>query len=193
MLWFGPAAARTVLVFAAGDDGRADDPVVSALAEALAERGIATLSLGAPAPGEGSDAQVVAQLCDALGTVGPREQVVLGGFSRGAKAAVALAAERGARGLLLASYPFHPRRDPSPGDRLTALQQLSVPALIVQGTRDALGNREQVRGYALPSTVQVAWLEDGNHALVPRVRSGRSQQDLLWVASQAAVAFVQGL
>ena len=182
-----------MLVFASGDDGRADDPVPAALGMALAEEGVATLSLCAPERGAGRDAAVREQLIEAVRSVSGSERLVLGGFSRGARVAAVLADELGASGLILASYPFHPRRDPAPGLRLSTLQHLRTPALICQGTRDALGNREQVRGYALPSTVEVVWLEDGNHGLVPRKRSGLTQSQLLSVASQAAARFVQGL
>src|SRR5437899_2698626 len=38
-----------------------------------------------------------------------------------------------------------------------------TPTLILQGTRDPFGSREEVEGYRLPSAVTIRWLEDGNH------------------------------
>lgn len=191
MRW-GPADASTVLVFAAGDDGRADDPVATALGASLAGRGVGMLALEAPARGEGSDALVAAQLREAVAHV-EATRVVVGGFSRGARVAAMLAASLGAVGVVAVSYPFHPRRDPRPGERLDVLMHASVPVLVCQGTRDALGNREQVRGYRLPASVEVVWLEDGNHGLVPRARSGRTHAELVATAAEAVARFVGGL
>ena len=43
-----------------------------------------------------------------------------------------------------------------------------TPTLILQGERDALGNREDVAGYDLSKAITVHWLGDGdttsNHA-----------------------------
>lgn len=91
------------------------------------------------------------------------------------------------------SYPFHPRQDPSPGDRVARLAAAKVPVFVGQGTRDSRGNRQQVRGYPLPPHVQIHWLEDANHGLAPRRRSGHTQAEQLRQAAQAAVAFLQRL
>ena len=52
------------------------------------------------------------------------------------------------RGLLCLGYPFHPLAKPEKV-RTEHLLDLKTPALIVQGTRDAFGAREEVVGYAL--------------------------------------------
>ncbi len=53
---------------------------------------------------------------------------------------------------------------------------MATPTLILQGTRDPFGNREEVAGYPLSPSVRVHWLEDGDHDLAPRRSSGRTQQ-----------------
>jgi predicted alpha/beta-hydrolase family hydrolase len=106
---------------------------------------------------------------------------------------VGLAEALGAVGLLLFAYPFHARHDPDPGDRVAQLAGVSVPVLLFQGTRDSHGNAQQVRGYALPAHVRVHWLPDANHALVPRARSGHTQEGQLAEASAVAAAFFRSL
>jgi predicted alpha/beta-hydrolase family hydrolase len=91
------------------------------------------------------------------------------------------------------AYPFHPRHDPDPGPRLEALADVPVPVLIFQGTRDSHGNLEQVRGYRLPAHIQVHWLDDANHALHPRARSGHTQGGQLAEAITIAATFVNAL
>ena len=48
------------------------------------------------------------------------------------------------------------------------MEGLRTPALIVQGTRDPFGGREEVEGYRLSPAIRVLWMEDGDHDLRPR-------------------------
>ena len=67
------------------------------------------------------------------------------------------------------------------------MEGIAVPTLIVQGTRDPVGTREEVAGYALSRQIRLAWVDDGNHDLMPRKASGRTQAQN-WDAAVAAVA-----
>src|SRR5688572_19108886 len=118
--------------------------------------------------------------------------VVIGGKSMGGRIASMVADEAGARGLICLGYPFHP---PGRPDRLRTahLEGLRTPALIVQGTRDAFGPREEVEGYALSPAIRLRWLEDGDHSFVPRKASGQTAAGHLEAAAAAVVEFVQGL
>ena len=83
-------------------------------------------------------------------------------------------------GAACLGFPFHaPKKDPK--DRLDHLKNLSQPLLVVQGTRDTMGTKEEVEGYLreekISATIQLKWLEDGNHDLKPRVVSGFCHQD----------------
>ena len=51
-------------------------------------------------------------------------------------------------GLLCLGYPFHPIGKPDQL-RTAHLAEMQTPALIVQGTRDLFGTREEVAGYTL--------------------------------------------
>jgi len=68
---------------------------------------------------------------------------------------------------------------PGKPDRLRVehLETLHTPTLIVQGERDALGNKDEVRGYDLSSEIEICWLPDGDHSFKPRKTSGRTVEE----------------
>lgn len=114
--------------------------------------------------------------------------VIIGGKSMGGRMASLVADEVGARGLLCFGFPFHAPGKP-PGSRIAHLAGIKAPTLIVQGTRDAFGTASEVSQYDLAPSVRVAWIEDGDHSLVPRAKSGRSKEQNLDAAVAAAADF----
>ena len=74
--------------------------------------------------------------------------------------------------------------------RLEHLKNLSTPTLILQGERDALGNREEIGSYGLPSSIEVVFLEDGDHSFRPRKRSGLTLEANMEKAIGEAVRFI---
>ncbi len=74
-----------------------------------------------------------------------------------------------------------------------ALAHLATPTLILQGSRDTLGNRHDVARYRLSPAVRLHWMKDGDHGFKPRKSSGRTERDN-WEEGIAAVAgFLGGL
>jgi predicted alpha/beta-hydrolase family hydrolase len=118
--------------------------------------------------------------------------VFIGGKSMGGRMAAVLAAQIKVPGLLCLGYPFHPVGKPDTL-RVATLAQLTCQALVVQGTRDKLGAREEVDGYALPSNINLHWLADGDHDFKPRVRSGYRHQQHIATAAHVAADFIKGL
>jgi len=120
------------------------------------------------------------------------KRLVIGGKSMGGRIASMVADEAGVAGLVCLGYPFHPVGKP---DRLRVehLKTLSTPSLIVQGTRDPFGNRDEVATYPLSSAITIQWAEDGDHDLKPRKASGRTQRQNWDSAIAGVVAFVRGL
>jgi len=104
------------------------------------------------------------------------DRLIVGGKSMGGRIASLIADEAEVAGLVCLGYPFHP---PGKPDKLRTehLKTIRTPTLIVQGERDALGNKQDVAGYNLSNNVQFHWLPDGDHSFKPRKRSGRSQDD----------------
>ena len=97
----------------------------------------------------------------------------IGGKSMGSRVAATLANHEKVSGVFCIGYPFHPAKKPEKL-RLEPLQQATKPVLIVQGTRDALGSIEDIAEYDLPSNINIVYVEDGDHDLKPRVKSGHT-------------------
>ena len=116
------------------------------------------------------------------------ERPFIGGKSMGGRMASMVADEIGAAGLLCFGYPFHP---PGRPERLRTahLEHLQTRALILQGTRDAFGTREDVAGYALSPSITVHWIEGGNHDLRA---PGKTKAQTWGEAVSAAATFVNG-
>jgi hypothetical protein len=136
--------------------------------------------------------KLIARFEEMLGDIGPANEVVIGGKSMGGRIASMIADEVGAAGVVCLGYPFHP---PGKPERLRTahLKTLKTPTLIVQGTRDRLGTDEEVATYSLSPLIELTWMEDGDHSLKPRKKSGRTLEQNLEAAADAVVKFIQGL
>ncbi len=118
--------------------------------------------------------------------------VIVGGKSMGGRFASMLADELGARACICLGYPFHA---PGKEDQLRTahFEAIKTPTLIVQGTRDPMGNRAKVEPLQLSENIKIHWVEDGNHDFVPTKKSGRTTEQNWNEAIQATVAFIEGL
>lgn len=196
----GPEEARITILLAHGAGGAMDSVAMTASAKALAESGFRvarfefeymaarriTASRKPPPRAVLLKTEYIAAV-DALDRKGP---LIIGGKSMGGRVASMvgdeLYASRKIAGLLCLGYPFHP---PGKPDQLRTehLAELKVPTLIVQGTRDLFGTREEVSAYSLSKKIEILWLEDGDHDLKPRKSvSGYSAADHLKTLGEAA-------
>ena len=120
----------------------------------------------------------------------PKIPVFIGGKSMGGRVASMIAADPQAgkdiAGLVCLGYPFHPPGKPD-ALRTSHLPAITCPALIVQGERDPLGNKDDVSTYELPANMQVFWSAFGNHDLAPPKKSGLTVQEN-WSAAATAIA-----
>jgi predicted alpha/beta-hydrolase family hydrolase len=123
------------------------------------------------------------------GDEGPRG-LVIGGKSLGGRIASLVADEAGVGGLVCLGYPFHPPGRPDVL-RVRHLEGLKTRGLIVQGTRDPFGGRDEVLRYRLSRSLQIAFLEDGDHSFRPRVSSGRTEAQNLAQAVALVRAFLE--
>jgi hypothetical protein len=123
----------------------------------------------------------------AIEALGGGKRLVIGGKSMGGRIASMVADEAGVCGLACLGYPFHPPGRPEKL-RTKHLEDLATPTLIVQGTRDPFGTKEDVAGYSLSKSIRVAWIEDGDHSFKPRASSGRTEAGNL----QEAISLVAG-
>lgn len=127
-------------------------------------------------------------------TSGP--PLCIGGKSMGGRMATLVVADSAQpvpiNAVVCLGYPFHPQGKPQVL-RTAHLMAMTTPTLIVQGTRDPMGKPEEVRGYRLPETIQLAWLDTADHDFKPLVKSGLSQADCLARAADHIAAFLIGL
>ncbi|MGR3886077.1 alpha/beta family hydrolase [Pseudomonas sp. 1152_12] len=119
-------------------------------------------------------------------------KLAIGGKSMGGRMASILADELGADGLVCLGYPFYAVGKPQK-PRVEHLAGLKTPTLIVQGERDALGNRAAVEGYALSSSIEVVWLVAGDHDLKPLKASGFTHEQHLEAAAVKVSNFLASL
>lgn len=111
------------------------------------------------------------------------------GKSMGGRVAATLAKTNsdGICGVICLGYPFHPQKQPDKL-RLEALQNVIKPVLIIQGDRDALGNKCEIERYEISTRCQIHFLPDGDHDLKPRVKSGYTHQQHL----NSAITLING-
>jgi predicted alpha/beta-hydrolase family hydrolase len=198
----GPEQAFTRIVLAHGAGAGMDSPFMQTVAEGLAARGFSVVRFEFPYMREkrrggakrGPDRQdvLVHAWRDVIHTLGGGQSLVLGGKSLGGRIASLIADEVGAKGLVCLGYPFHPPGRPRVL-RTRHLEQINTPTLIVQGTRDSMGSREEVPDYTLSQRIRVTWIEDGDHSLKPRRKSGSDPQQALARAVEEVAAFVTTL
>ncbi len=182
-----PRVGRLLVAHGAGA-GQDSDFLVN-LREALAAEGVQTLAVEfaylqqmrrearrRPPPRIDRLVDELAVWCDLLSrpSLSP---LWLGGKSMGGRAASLLAARDSAAGLALCGYPFHPPGKPE-SLRLSHWPLIACPTLVVQGSRDPFGNREELAGYEL-GDAEVHLLEDGDHDWKPRRASGRTRAALI--------------
>lgn len=116
-------------------------------------------------------------------------RLAIGGKSMGGRMASLLADELGADALVCLGYPFYAVGKPEK-PRVEHLAGLQVRTLIVQGERDALGNRAAVQGYVLSPSIALMWLEAADHDLKPLKASGFSHEQHLQAAAVAVAGFI---
>ena len=117
-------------------------------------------------------------------------RLAIGGKSMGGRMASLVADELGADALVCLGYPFYAVGKPEK-PRVAHLAAIKTPTLIVQGERDALGNREAVEGYELSGAITLHWLATGNHDLKPLKTSGFSHEQHLDTTTEAVSVFVR--
>lgn len=190
------------MVLTHGAGAPMDSPLLETVTKGLTERGLAVIRFEFPYMRKrrqtGSrrppDRMPVleAEWRDVVAELGGPERLVIGGHSMGGRIASRVADELGVAGLVCLSYPFHPpKRADKP--RTAHLRELRTPALFLQGERDPFGSPEEIAGYDLSPSIEVAYLPDGDHSLKPRKASGHSQEGNLERVAERVAAFVEPL
>jgi len=193
-LW-NPAAKRfegaaPTLILAHGAGAPMDSEFMSRMAERLAARGVNVLRFEFSymaqrrIDGRKRPPNPQAQLLDCWRQVYAQVRphvagrLAIGGKSMGGRMASLLADE------LLVGKPEKPR--------VAHLAALKTPTLIMQGERDALGNRQAVEKYELSKVIDIHWVPTGNHDLKPLKSLGVSDDVVLDGVADAVTTFLSG-
>ena len=198
-LFDGPEDAAVTLVLAHGAGAPMNAPFLNTVARGVAQGGVRVARFEFPymharrqggrrgAPDRGPVLEEA--WLEAIASLGGGGRLVIGGKSLGGRIASMVADRAGVRGLVCLGYPFHPPNRPEK-TRTAHLAALRTPALIVQGTRDMFGTREDLGGYLLSPSIRIEWLEDGDHSFKPRKASGFTEKEHLARAIELVSEFV---
>jgi predicted alpha/beta-hydrolase family hydrolase len=196
-LLLAPADARACYVFAHGAGAGMTHAFMTAAAEDLCDRGIATLRYQFPYMEQGgkrpdppkvAHAAVRAAIAKAQDLC-PGLPLIAGGKSFGgrmtsqAEAATAL----GVAGLAFLGFPLHAAGQPS-DERAAHLSDVRVPMLFVQGTRDALADLALMTSLVkkLGRRATLHTVDDADHSFHVPARTGRKDPEV-------RAAFLDGL
>ena len=204
----GDRRLDALLVLAHGAGAGHSHPFMTNYASALAARGITVVTFNFPYMEKKRRTPDRAPVLEeafrrAVAAALDREdarasKLFLGGKSMGGRMATHLGAAldkwTGATkpsGIIAFGYPLSPPRSKRTGDRVTHLKALTIPTLIVQGTRDPFGGPDEVKeaiseGNAKPP-IEILPVEGGDHSFGVLRSSGRDQ-NLVHAEIQDAVA-----
>jgi predicted alpha/beta-hydrolase family hydrolase len=189
--WFDrPSSARAVLVLAHGAGAGMDHPSIRDVATGLAQRGIATLRYQFPYMERKSRRPDPPPLCHATvraavaaaSRLAPDLPLIAGGRSFGGRmtsqAQAQISLPRVA-GLVFLAFPLHPAGRPGT-ERAAHLQEVNVPMLFLQGTRDELADLDLLQALVkrLGARATLHLLPDADHSLHVPARTGRKDCDL---------------
>lgn len=201
-LLMGPAGADACYVVAHGAGAGMKHPFMAAVAEGLAERGVASLRYQFPYMEQGSKrpdapkvahATVRAAVAEAARLL-PGAALFAGGKSFGGRmTSQAQAAEPlpGVRGLGFLGFPLHPAGKPA-DERAAHLAEVRVPMLFLQGARDDLAHlpllEPVVRRLGERAVLEV--FPDADHSFHVPARSGRKDADVMAALLDALTAWI---
>jgi uncharacterized protein len=198
-----PRDARAALVLAHGAGAGMRHAFLEALAQALLQRGVASLRFDFPFMARGSrrpDPPAVAQAQVRLAVAEaarrwPGLPLFAGGKSFGGRMTSQAQAQEplaGVRGIAFVGFPLHPAGKPGL-ERARHLQDVALPMLFLQGTRDELAELDLVRQAVAPlaprATLHV--VDGADHAFHVLVRSGRTDAEVMQELADALTAWME--
>lgn len=208
----GDRPLDALFVFAHGAGAGHCHPFMTSYASGLAARGVTVVTFNFPYMEKGRKtpdrAPVLEQaFCRAIAGAAAHRHVqasklFIGGKSMGGRIATHLGANLNQwpdapqpSGVIAFGYPLAPPRSKRTGDRVTHLKMLTVPTLIVQGTRDPFGGPDEVTGAiadAAPAPpIEVIAVEGGDHSFAVLKSSGRDQNAVHAEIQDAVAAWIK--
>ena len=201
-LFQAPADAYACLALAHGAGVGMTHRSMAALADGLAELGVATLRYQFPYMEQGRkrpDSPALAQATVRAAVAAALERaeglpLFAGGRSFGGRMtsqAQAQAPLEGVRGLVFFAFPLHLAGKPSV-ERAAHLADVHVPMLFVQGTRDTLADLSLLQGVVqdLGPRATLELVPDADHAFHVPAKSGRKDPEVMAEALAAVAAWI---
>jgi predicted alpha/beta-hydrolase family hydrolase len=200
-----PPKPFACLVLAHGAGAGMTHKFMTAVAEGLSARGMATLRYQFPYMEKGSKRPdrpalahaTVRAAVAAASRLAPTLPLFAGGKSFGARMTSQAQAEAplpNVIGLAFIGFPLHPAGKPS-DERASHLTEVHIPMLFLQGTRDALAEPrylaavlERLAGTATPYLV-----EQADHSFHVPARSGMTDQQVLANVLDRLVVWARGI
>ena len=206
LIYNGPVDGP-LFVFAHGAGAPATADFMEAIAKGLALQGIRVARFNFPYMQQRVDngtrrpperaPKLIAQYQQLIASID--QPMVIGGKSMGGRMASLVASDPTTdelsvnskiKGIVCLGFPFHPANKPETL-RTEHFPLIKQAVFIAQGERDKLGTKEDVAGYGLPDNIEWLWLEDGDHDLKPRVKSGFTHQAHLQKTIISMAAFIK--
>ena len=186
-----PPDAHACYVVAHGAGAGMAHPFMTAIANGLAERGVATLRYQFPYMEQGSkrpdapklaQATVRAAVAEAARLL-PELALFAGGKSFGGRMtsqAQAASPLSGVRGLVFLGFPLHPAGRPS-DERGAHLFAVQIPMLFLQGTRDQLADLTLLESLVgkLAARATLKLFQDADHSFHVPARTGRKDSEIM--------------
>jgi uncharacterized protein len=202
-LWLAPPDARACLVLAHGAGAGMAHKAMSATANGLAERDVATLRYNflyverggkRPDPPALTHAAVRAAIAKAH-ALAPSLPLFAGGRSFGGRMTSQAQAKEPlahVRGLVFFAFPLHPAGKPG-HERAEHLAGVSLPMLFLQGENDALASldllRPVIKGLGDRATLKL--IPDADHSFHVPAKTGRKDTDVLNEILDVAAQWMQ--
>jgi predicted alpha/beta-hydrolase family hydrolase len=190
-LWLAPPNAKAAYVFAHGAGAGMAHKSMAAIADGLAERGIATLRFnflymerGSKRPDSPALAhRAVRAAVDEAARLAPKLPLFAGGKSFGGRMtsqAQAASALPNVHGLIFFGFPLHPAGKPS-DERAKHLSDVKVPMLFLTGTNDALATLDLLKPVvkSLGKRGTLKLYEHADHSFHVPAKSGRKDPEVL--------------
>ena len=200
-----PRSPRACYVLAHGAGAGMTHPFMTAVANGLLERGVASLRYQFPYMEKGSkrpdtpklaQATVRAAVAEASHLL-PGVELFAGGKSFGGRMtsqAQAATPLPGVRGLIFLGFPLHPPGQPA-DERAKHLFDVNVPMLFLQGTRDDLAKLELVQALVeqLGARATLKLFQDADHSFHVPARSGRKDSEIMAEVLDASAGWMENL
>ena len=198
-----PRQATACYVVAHGAGAGMTHRFMSAVADGLYQRRVATLRYQFPYMEQGSKRldrpalahATVRAAVNAAAQLAPTLPLFAGGKSFGGRMTSQAQAEAplpGVRGLIFLGFPLHPADKPS-DERALHLSGIRIPMLFLQGTRDALANSGLLTATVarLGEIATLIPIDGADHSFHVPARSERTDTQVLADALDALVAWME--